>query len=137
MSTFDLAIAVGLSDDEAATRLGRDGYNELPSSKPRSLFAIALEVVREPMFLLLVACGSIYLSIGDVREAMMLLGFVFIVMGITIVQERRSERALDALREMSVLGFARSKPHLVRRHLRLMARLSPAFRRSPRRPPTR
>ncbi len=61
---------------EAAAQLARDGYNELPSSKPRSIFRIAWEVVREPMFLLLVACGSIYLLLGDAQEALMLLGFV-------------------------------------------------------------
>jgi Ca2+-transporting ATPase len=98
---FDLATAVGLSDDEAADRLRRDGYNELPSSKPRSLFAIALEVVREPMFLLLVASGSLYLVLGDLTEGLLLLAFVFVVMGITLYQQRKTERALEALRDLS------------------------------------
>jgi Ca2+-transporting ATPase len=53
------------------------------------------------MFLLLVACGSLYLLMGELSDALMLLGFVFVVMGITIVQERRTERALDALRDLS------------------------------------
>ncbi len=101
MQTFDLATAVGLSDDEAADRLTRDGYNELPSSKPRSLFAIALEVVREPMFLLLVASGSLYLVLGDLTEGLLLLAFVFVVMGITLYQQRKTERALEALRDLS------------------------------------
>ena len=48
----------GLSDSEAASRIARYGFNELPSSKPRSILGIALEVVREPMLLLLLACGS-------------------------------------------------------------------------------
>ena len=99
--TFDLATAVGLSDDEAAHRLVRDGCNELPSSKPRSLFAIALEVVREPMFLLLVASGSLYLVLGDLTEGLLLLAFVFVVMGITLYQQRKTERALEALRDLS------------------------------------
>jgi P-type Ca2+ transporter type 2C len=98
---FDLATAVGLSDDEAADRLRQDGYNELPSSKPRSLFAIALEVVREPMFLLLVASGSLYLVLGDLSEGLLLLAFVFVVMGITLYQQRKTERALEALRDLS------------------------------------
>ncbi len=101
VSTFDLAIAVGLSDDEAADRLRQDGYNELPSSKPRSLFAIGLEVVREPMFLLLVASGSLYLVLGDLTEGLLLLAFVFVVMGITLYQQRKTERALEALRDLS------------------------------------
>lgn len=91
----------GLSDSEVALRLQQHGYNELPSSKSRSIFATAWEVVREPMFLLLLACGTIYLVLGDVQEALMLLGFVFVVLGITLYQERKTERALEALRDLS------------------------------------
>ena len=60
----------GLAEAVAAERLKTDGFNELPSTKQRSIFAIAGEVVREPMFLLLVACGVIYLVLGDKEEAL-------------------------------------------------------------------
>ena len=98
---LNLAAIRGLSEEEASRRLNEGGYNELPSTKARSIFAIALEVVREPMFLLLIAAGAIYLVLGDIREAAMLLGFVFVVMGITLYQERKTERALEALRDLS------------------------------------
>jgi Ca2+-transporting ATPase len=91
----------GLSEIEAQRRLADDGYNELPSSGKRSLFLLAFDVVREPMFLLLVVCGAVYLLLGDVQEALMLLGFVFFVMGLTLYQERKTENALDALRDLS------------------------------------
>jgi Ca2+-transporting ATPase len=91
----------GLTAAEASTRLARDGYNELPATKPRRLLAIAGDVAREPMFLLLIACGAIYLLLGDKGEAAMLLAFVFVIIGITFVQERKSERALEALRDLS------------------------------------
>ena len=93
----------GLSQEQAQRRLAEEGYNDLPSSKPRGLLAIAFEVVREPMFLMLVACGAVYLVMGadHIGDALMLLGFVFVVMGITIIQERRTERALDALKDIS------------------------------------
>ncbi len=97
----DITAIKGLSEAEAKKRLNQEGYNELPSSKPRSIFAIAGEVVREPMFLLLIAGGAIYLLLGDVQEAIMLLAFVFVVMGITLYQERKTERALEALRDLS------------------------------------
>ena len=77
------------------------GYNEIPAAKKRSILAIALEVLRQPMFLMLVGGGAIYLILGDVHEALMLLGFVFVVMGITLYQERKVERALEALRDLS------------------------------------
>ena len=91
----------GLSSAVAKIRLKNEGLNALPLSGQRSLLGIAWEVVREPMFLLLVACGVIYLILGDREEALMLMGFVFVVMGITLYQERKTERALEALRDLS------------------------------------
>jgi Ca2+-transporting ATPase len=91
----------GLSEKEAQSRLAAEGYNELPTAKKRNVLHIALEVAREPMFILLIACGTIYLILGDFQEAMMLLGFVFVIMGITFYQERKTERAIEALRDLS------------------------------------
>ena len=93
--------SAGLSTDAARQRLLRDGPNALPVSQPRSLLRLALEVVSEPMLLLLVACGVIYLLLGDRQEALMLLGFVLVVMAISFVQQRRAERSLQALRDLS------------------------------------
>lgn len=98
---FDIAPSKGLSEADAQELLRIEGYNELPSAKPRSIFAIAFDVIREPMFLLLVAGSLLYLILGDLLEALMLLGFVLIVMGITFYQERKTERALEALRDLS------------------------------------
>jgi P-type Ca2+ transporter type 2C len=91
----------GLSAAQAAAHLRRDGPNELPSSKPRSVWLIALEIVREPMFLLLIAAAAIYFLLGDVREALVLLASVLVMLGITFFQERKTERALEALRDLS------------------------------------
>jgi Ca2+-transporting ATPase len=100
-TVFDKNDIAGLSDREAARRLEKEGYNEIPASRRRPGLAIALDVVREPMFLLLIACGILYLILGDLEEALMLLGFVFVVAGITFYQERKTERALEALRDLS------------------------------------
>jgi Ca2+-transporting ATPase len=101
VNNIDINSISGISEAEAIQRLELEGYNELPSSKRRNVFAIAFEVVREPMFLLLIAGGVIYLLLGDIREAVMLLSFVVVVMGITLYQERKTERALEALRDLS------------------------------------
>ena len=100
-ANFDLSNLQGLSDQEVIENLALDGYNELPSAKKRSFLKIIFEVMKEPMFLLLIACGLLYLFLGDLEEALMLLGFVFVVMGITLYQEQKTERALDALRDLS------------------------------------
>jgi Ca2+-transporting ATPase len=98
---FDIKTTSGLSEAEAGRRLQTEGPNELPQSKKRSIFAIALGVVREPMLILLIACGAIYLAVGDLAEALVLLSFVFVIMGITFYQERKTERTLEALRDLS------------------------------------
>ncbi|HXU40348.1 MAG TPA: cation-translocating P-type ATPase [Blastocatellia bacterium] len=101
INEFDLSAIGGLSESEAVRRLRVDGFNELASAKQRHVLAIAVEVVREPMFLLLAACGTIYLILGDAQEAFMLLGFVFFITGISLYQERKTERTLEALRDLS------------------------------------
>lgn len=92
---------VGLTDKEAQGRGESEGPNELPSEKKRTILDIALETMREPMFLLLIACGTLYFFLGDLEGALMLLAFVFVVIGITIYQERKVEKALEALRDLS------------------------------------
>jgi len=91
----------GLSEQEVANRLKQDGYNELPSTQQRNFLAIAWEIVREPIFLLLISCGMIYLFLGDTQEALILLGFVFFIVGINLYQEQKTERSLEALRDLS------------------------------------
>lgn len=91
----------GLTTNQAKEKLRTEGYNKLPSSKPKNLFSIALEVVKEPMFILLVACGTLYLVLGDMQEGLMLLGLVFVIMGIEFFQEKKTEKALDALKDMA------------------------------------
>jgi len=100
-TTVDTKELQGLTTEEATAILQKEGYNELPSSKPKNGFQIALGVVKEPMFLLLVACGALYLLLGDVQEGIMLLGFVFVVMGIEFYQEKKTEKALDALKDLA------------------------------------
>ena len=99
--TPDQTESHSLSQAEAQARLRAEGANELPTAGQRNVMAIALEVLREPMFLLLVAAGAIYLLLGDASDALMLLGFVFVVMGITIYQEYKTERVLEALRDLT------------------------------------
>ena len=91
----------GLTAKQAAEKLRIEGNNSLPSSKPKNFLSIAVGVVKEPMFILLVACGTLYLVMGDMREGIMLLGFVFVIMGIEFYQEKKTEKALDALKDMA------------------------------------
>jgi Ca2+-transporting ATPase len=96
-----LVESLGLSSVAAAERLEAEGYNELRRAQSRTLGRIAYEVVSEPMFGLLIAAGLVYLALGDLGEALVLLAFASISVTITIVQEARSERVLEALRDLT------------------------------------
>lgn len=91
----------GLSAAEAAQRLAREGPNALPGGQRRSLLSIAVETVREPMFLLLLAAGTLYLVFGDLQEGLTLFGFVVVTLALTLYQEGKTERAIEALRDLT------------------------------------
>jgi Ca2+-transporting ATPase len=93
--------ASGLSADEAARRLAADGPNALPGAHRRSAWTIAWEAVREPMFLLLLVAGTLYLVFGELREGLTLFGFVLVTLGLTLFQEGKTERAIEALRDLT------------------------------------
>ena len=91
----------GLTTAQAQQRLNDSGYNELSPPRPRRLIHITLDVLREPMFLLLIAAGVIYLLLGSVADALMLLGFVVLIIALTVFQAHKSARVLEALRDLS------------------------------------
>jgi Ca2+-transporting ATPase len=91
----------GLSAEAAAARLKTEGYNELPTLDRRSFLRILSQVVRQPMFALLIGGGVVYSLLGDRIEALLLLVFASLSVVITLVQESRSERVLEALRNLA------------------------------------
>ena len=91
----------GLSEAEAQARLKAEGFNELPSPDRRTTLKILYEVLREPMIALLVAGGVVYMALGDLREAVFLLVFAVLAVMITVIQEMRTERVLEALRDLT------------------------------------
>ena len=101
VSPVDINTVTGLSEQDAIARLKDEGYNELPSAQSRNLFSIAWEIIQDPIFLLLVGGGVIYWILGDLQEALILLGFVFFITGISLYQEGKTEHALEALRDLS------------------------------------
>lgn len=92
---------IGLSEDEAARRLRSEGYNELARTHKRDLFRITVEVCSEPMFELLLAASAIYFVLGDLSEAFILIGSAITTVVVAVVQEHRTERVLEALRDLT------------------------------------
>jgi P-type Ca2+ transporter type 2C len=91
----------GLTQKEASIRIKTDGYNELPSQKSKSAFALIWSVITEPMILLLVLAGTIYFLLGEPKDAVMLAFSVIVVIAITFFQEKKTERTLEALRNLA------------------------------------
>lgn len=91
----------GLGDAEAADRLRAEGYNELPRTGHRTFGRIVIDVLREPMLAMLIGAGLIYMALGDLQEALILVAFAGLSILITVIQETRTERALEALRDLT------------------------------------
>jgi len=91
----------GLSEAEAAARLEAEGPNTLPRPERRTHGRIVLEILREPMFALLLAAATIYLVLGDLMEAVVLGLFASTSVFIAIVQEVRTEKVLESLRDLT------------------------------------
>ena len=101
MSSLGASVQPGLTADEAAQRLIADGPNELPTAVERNLLRQAWDVVREPMLLLLLGAGTVNFALAEPVDGAILMSFVLVVIGISIYQEHKTERALTALRELS------------------------------------
>jgi Ca2+-transporting ATPase len=94
-------LPAGLSAAAAAEQLRRFGPNGLPDPDQRNLARLVLEVLREPMFLMLVVAAGLYLLLGDLGEGLLLGGFAIVNLGLVAGQEWRTERVLESLRDLS------------------------------------
>jgi Ca2+-transporting ATPase len=95
------ALPEGLSQFDAQVRLGQFGRNEVPLQKRRGLAIRLLRLAREPLLMLLVAVSALYFYLGDRTEAIALGISALFIIGIEIYQDYRSERAIEALRDLS------------------------------------
>ncbi|MEO5560161.1 MAG: cation-translocating P-type ATPase [Dokdonella sp.] len=93
--------ATGLTSAEAAARLKEVGPNELPRPLRRGVVRILLGVLSEPMFFLLMLSAIIYLAVGGLGEGLLMVGFAGLTILLVVVQEKRSENALEALRALA------------------------------------
>jgi P-type Ca2+ transporter type 2C len=91
----------GLTQADIQARQKEEGFNELPHPDRRTPFGIVVEVIREPMLVLLLAAGMLYLTFGNLGEALVLLALAMMSVLITVIQESRTERVLDALRDLT------------------------------------
>jgi Ca2+-transporting ATPase len=91
----------GLSTAQAATRLAEDGPNDITQTPRRSLPRRLLDMLRQPMFALLVTAAVLYMALGDLTEGLTLGVFVLAVLVLTFYQEGKSEASIQALRDLT------------------------------------
>ena len=96
-----MTTGIGLTSADARARLARQGANELPRSRTRSLLASAAHALAEPMLGLLVVAALVYFALGDRVEALFLLASVVVIMAIALYQEHKTESVLRALRDLA------------------------------------
>jgi Ca2+-transporting ATPase len=91
---------VGLSEAEAARRLLQQGPN-IGIQPGGKLWGLLLSVAGEPMFLLLLCACAVYFFLGELTEAITMLSALCLVAGISVFQDYRSRKAVNALSKMT------------------------------------
>lgn len=94
-------LITGLSNDEVIASRKKSGSNSLEHQKKNHLLISILEMIKEPMFLLLVAAASIYYITGDYGDGIFMTLAILLVAVISLFQEARSRNAIDALKKLS------------------------------------
>ena len=92
---------LGLTSAEAAQLLLSNGPNDLTHSKQRSFLRRVYEVIKQPMLFLLLAAGTLNFILAEPRDGFVLLFFVIVVIGISVYQENKTEKALETLKDLS------------------------------------
>ncbi len=91
----------GLTDSEVIESRNKFGQNILENKSRRNSLEIFLDILKEPMMILLMAACSLYFILGDITEGVIMLFAIFAVAGISIIQEVRSENAINELKKLS------------------------------------
>src|SRR6185312_13987216 len=84
----------GLTTEQAQENRKKYGSNKFSGNKAKSFFLLLIEVITEPMFLLLIAACIIYFIVKEYSEGIIMLIAMAFVASISFFQERRSRRAL-------------------------------------------
>jgi len=91
----------GLSSEEVKRRQQQYGKNELTPQKKESFLRKVLHILCEPMFLLLIVAAVIYFILGEPRDGAIMLIFVVGIISIDVVQEWKTDKTLNALKDLS------------------------------------
>ena len=91
----------GLTTLKAKQLQEKFGKNELVAKKKESFFHKILQVISEPMFLLLIVAAVIYFILGEPKDGAIMLVFVVGIISIEVIQEWKTDKTLNALKDLS------------------------------------
>lgn len=91
----------GLTDLEVKQYRETYGKNELLQKKKKTLLSRILKILTEPMFVLLFIAAFIYFFLGEPRDGSIMVISVIFICAIEFFQEWRTDRTLQALKELS------------------------------------
>ena len=100
-AALDVAPAAGLDAEEAASRLGLHGENQIRERPPRPKWRMFLDQFNDFMILILIAAALVSGVVGEPQDAIAIVVIVILNAIIGFVQEIRAERALAALKKMT------------------------------------
>ena len=91
----------GLTEAEIQISREKFGYNQLNKTEKTSWLKLLLDILREPMLILLIIIAIIYFMVGNFGESLFMLLAIVVVSGISFYQDNRSKKALEALEKLN------------------------------------
>lgn len=91
----------GLTESEVAASRKKYGYNRLEAVKKESWADLLLNILKEPMLILLICVSFIYVLTGDYGEALFMFAAIVGVTAISFYQDNRSKKALEELEKLN------------------------------------
>lgn len=91
----------GLTENEVKVSRERYGYNQMEAIGKNSLLDMLINILKEPMLILLFAISIIYVLVGDYGEALFMFMAIIAVSAISFYQDNRSKKALEELEKLN------------------------------------
>ena len=101
IKTVDVNRTEGLTSNQATELQRQFGKNELTSKKKESFLHKILEVLSEPMFIMLIIAAVVYFILGEARDGSIMLIFVIGIISIDVIQQWKTDKTLSALKDLS------------------------------------
>ncbi|WP_237241990.1 HAD-IC family P-type ATPase [Sphingobacterium sp. B29] len=91
----------GLSTTEVNASRAKYGWNQLSDNHKSTWFELLVDILKEPMLILLIIISIIYVFVGNYGEAVFMFVAIVAVTAISFYQDNRSKKALEELEKLN------------------------------------